>query len=255
METLSVLSLNLRFGLADDGPNGWEHRKGPIAKLFRDQHPDFIATQEANPFQIDFLAEALPEYGYIGRRSPAPRFWQHNILFYRRPIVCEGHRHFYLSETPFIPSRSFGSRFPRQGTLGLFRIDERSLICIDTHLDFETPAQMGAAKVIGAQLAAYPGHIPVILMGDFNATPDSPCYARFTGSAGEEQEGLGFQETFKAPYPSTFHRFTGQPVAGYIDWILYRKPMRLKRCEVLNSAVDGVMTSDHFPVTAVFEPS
>ena len=35
MSSVSVLSLNLRFGLADDGPNAWEHRKESIVKLFR----------------------------------------------------------------------------------------------------------------------------------------------------------------------------------------------------------------------------
>ncbi|NVM23706.1 MAG: endonuclease/exonuclease/phosphatase family protein [Desulfobacterales bacterium] len=253
MKRLSVLSLNLRFGLADDGPNSWDYRKESVVKLFQGQAPDLIATQEANHFQIDFLADNLPDYGYIGRRIPAPKFWQDNILFYRKPIVCAEQVHFFLSETPGIPSRSFGSRFPRQGTLGLFLIDGRSLICIDTHFDFETPAQMGAARVIKEQLASYPGEIPAILMGDFNATPESPCYRWLTDGEVDGERGLKFEETFRAPYPSTFHRFTGEPAAGYIDWILYRGPLHLMTCQVLQEPVDDFHPSDHFPVKAVFE--
>ena len=174
MKEISVLSLNLRFGLADDGPNGWEYRKESIAKLFQRRRPDFIATQEANSFQVDFLADNLSDYGYIGRRRPAPRFWQDNVLFYRKPIVCKAYVHFFLSETPHVPSRSFGSRFPRQGTLGFFHVDGRSLVCIDTHLDFETPAQMGAARVIKEKLALYPEDTAAVLMGkgDPIRTPD-----------------------------------------------------------------------------------
>jgi len=247
------MSLNLRFGLADDGPNGWGRRKESVLKLFQEQHPDFIATQEANDFQIDFLADNLPDYAYIGRRVPAPKFWQHNILFYSKGIECKEQVHFFLSETPSIPSRSFGSQFPRQGTLGLFHMNNQGLVCIDTHFDFETPAQMGAARVIKQQLASFPGEIPAIVMGDFNATPESPCYQWFTGKEVDGERGLNFQETYRAPYPSTFHHFKGEPTGGYIDWILYRGPLELKTCEVLQEPVDGIHPSDHYAVTAVFE--
>jgi endonuclease/exonuclease/phosphatase family metal-dependent hydrolase len=253
MKTLSVLSLNLRFGLADDGPNGWEFRKESVVKLFRTQATDFVATQEANNFQIDFLADNLPEYEYIGKRTPAPKFWQHNILFYRKPIVCKEDVHFFLSETPHVPSRSFESRFPRQGTLGLFRVSNRPFICIDTHFDFETSAQMGAARVIKAQLASFSADIATILMGDFNTTPESPCYRWLTGKEVEGKRGLNFQETFKKNYPCTVHHFTGKPNGDYIDWILYRGPIRLKACQPLQEPVDGIYPSDHFPVKAVFE--
>ncbi|MDY6951959.1 MAG: endonuclease/exonuclease/phosphatase family protein [Thermodesulfobacteriota bacterium] len=253
MEELSILSLNLRFGLADDGLNGWEYRKEAVLDLFQREGPDFIATQEANHFQSDFLVKNLSDYGHVGRRDPAPRFWQDNILFYRRPIVCKEHRHFFLSETPLVPSRSFGSKFPRQATLGRFQVNGHAIICVNTHLDFETPAQMGAARVIKAQLSPFSDKIPLILVGDFNATPESPCYAWFTGQEVEGERGLSLKETFKAPYPSTFHGFTGEPSVGYIDWILYGAPLRLKACQVLQDPLDGTYRSDHFPVKAVFE--
>jgi len=253
MKELSVMSLNLRFGLADDGPNGWECRKASVLKLFQSQQPDFIATQEANDFQIDFLADNLSGYAYIGRRMPAPKFWQDNILFYQRSIRCKEQVQFFLSETPLIPSRSFGSQFPRQGTLGLFHIDNRALVCINTHFDFETPAQMGAARVLKEQLASFPGEIPAIVMGDFNATPDSPCYQWFIGKEVDGEKGLHLEETHRSPYPSTFHHFTGEPTGGYIDWILYRGPLQLKGCEVLHDQVDGIYPSDHYPVKAVFQ--
>jgi len=253
MEELSVLSLNLRFGLADDGPNGWEYRKECGVGLFRREQPDFIAAQEANHFQSDFLVRSLPDYGHIGRRHPASEFWQDNILFYRKPIVCKEQAHFFLSETPLVPSRSFGSKFPRQGTLGLFHVAGRAIICVDTHLDFEAPAQMGAARVIEGQLASFPPEIPLILMGDFNATPDSQCYKWFTGKEVDTRRRLDLKETFKEPYPGTFHGFTGKPTKGYIDWILYRGPLHLKACQVLREPLDDTHPSDHFPVKAVFE--
>ncbi len=251
MKEFSVLSLNLRFGLANDGSNGWEHRKESVAKFFQQQGPDFIATQEANHFQVDFLAWNLSKYEYVGRRTPAPDFWQDNVLFYKKSITCVHNNHFFLSQTPYIPSRSFGSRFPRQATMGFFHINKKPLVCIATHFDFDTPAQMGAARAIKRQLNSYKPDIPVILMGDFNSTPKNPCYQWLT--AGNNDKGPGFKETFKAPHPSTFHHFTGKPIAGYIDWILFRGPLKLKACKVLEDSVDKVYLSDHYPVKAVFE--
>ena len=253
MGTISVMTLNLRFGLAKDGHNGWEHRKKAVAKLFKEQGPDFIATQEANDFQIDYLARCLTEYQYIGRRHPAPSFWQHNILFYRQTILCEEHAHFFLSETPHVPSRSFGSQFPRQCTLGLFYVYGHPIICVNTHFDFAEPAHRGAVCVIKQELARYSRKIPTILMGDFNTTPETPCYRWLIGNDMNGEAGMDFKETFTKPYPSTFHGFTGKPVAGHIDWILFRGPLQLKTCRVEKHAIEGVYVSDHNPLIATFE--
>jgi endonuclease/exonuclease/phosphatase family metal-dependent hydrolase len=253
MPSLSVLTLNLRFGLADDGPNAWEYRKKAVVRLFEACAPDLIATQEANHFQVDYLTANLTQYRHIGKRHPAPSFWQHNIIFHRAAIPCIEHLHFFLSETPNVPSRSYDSRFPRQGTLGLFDAKGLPLICINTHFDFDDRAQMGAARVIKQHMACYSTNVPAILMGDFNTTPESPCYRWLTGKTKNRDAGMDFNETFTQPYPSTFHGFTGKPVAGYIDWILFRGPIRLKSCRVMSDAVDGVLVSDHHPVEAVFE--
>ena len=83
----STLTFNLRFGLADDGPNSWDHRKKALPALFKKYHPDFIGLQEANDFQIDYLAEILTGYEFIGKRSPAPPYWQNNVIFYKNNFI------------------------------------------------------------------------------------------------------------------------------------------------------------------------
>ena len=69
---LSIMSLNLRFGLAQDGENSWHYRKKAFPEIFKQFQPDFFCFQEANDFQADFLQELLPAYVCIGRRQPAP---------------------------------------------------------------------------------------------------------------------------------------------------------------------------------------
>ncbi|MBW1759772.1 MAG: metal-dependent hydrolase, partial [Deltaproteobacteria bacterium] len=70
------MTVNIRFGLADDGPNNWIYRKNRFASLFQIHKVDFIAMQEVNNFQKDYFQEILQDYNFIGKRTPAPSNWQ-----------------------------------------------------------------------------------------------------------------------------------------------------------------------------------
>ena len=251
----SVLNLNLRFGLADDGKNSWQFRKRCFPDLFERYHADFIGFQEANDFQIEFLNGILVDYGLIGQRSPSPSFWQHNIIFYKHPWHCTYHEHFYLSHTPTVPSRFRDSLWPRQCTIGVFKKENRMLICINTHFDFDASVQVHSAKLILEHLAKLPDEVPVILMGDFNAAPSSPCYNIFTGLAQTPTTATGgfFKNAFSKPYPGTYHGFTGDLNRDHIDWILYNGNIIKKDSIVVQKPINGIYPSDHFPLYGTFE--
>ena len=169
----SVLTLNLRFGLASDGPNSWMYRKDYCPLFFEKYSKDFIGLQEVNDFQTDFINEVLTDYNFIGKRSPAPSFWQNNIIFYKKPWECIYYEHFFLSPTPIIPSRLRNSRWPRQCTVGMFKNNGRELIFVNTHFDFNTLVQLESTKIILKRLAQLPSELPAIIVGDFNSTPSS----------------------------------------------------------------------------------
>ena len=250
---LSVLTLNLRFGLADDGPNSWQYRKRCFPYLFEKYRADFFGFQEANDFQIDFLNEILTEYDFIGKRSPSPSFWQNNIIFYKKTWTCIYRDHFFLSPTPTIPSRFRESLWPRQCTIGMFKNGHRTLICVNTHFDFDVSVQIKSAKLIIEQISHLPCDVPVILMGDFNAPPLSPCHNIFTGQSQKlKVKESCFINAFKKPFPGTQHNFTGDPNGDHIDWILYRGKIAIKNMMVIHDTFDGRYPSDHFPLYATF---
>jgi endonuclease/exonuclease/phosphatase family metal-dependent hydrolase len=248
-------SLNLRFGLADDGENSWCNRLKCFPALFKEHAADFIAVQEANDFQIKFIAETLYGYDFIGQRQPAPTFWQNNVIFYKRSWQCLEADHFFLSPTPDIPSRFTDSRWPRQCTMGLFGRENIQLIHINTHFDFEPEVQVKSAHIILDRLLSHPPDIPVILTGDFNSQPQSPCHQVFTGQYKPETfTGPFFTDAFKAPYSGTHHGFSGQSDdKGHIDWILFRGGLNPLKAEVINKKFEGIYPSDHFPVWATFD--
>lgn len=252
---ISVFTLNLRFGLADDGPNSWQYRKKGLPHLFKAYPADFYCFQEANDFQTDELREILVEYGHIGQRSPSPPFWQNNIIFYRQNWACKRSEHFFLSPTPTIPSRFRESLWPRQCSFGLFEDKRRRFLCANTHLDFDPSVQVESAKLIMDRLSEFPSDIPAVLAGDFNTTPLSLCHEIFTGDhAASEADAPCFKNAFQSPFPGTHHGFTGTREGDHIDWILYRGPIRPTDARVVRDFIDGVYPSDHFALYATFEP-
>ncbi len=247
------MTLNLRFGLAADGPNAWEHRKNLLPHLFESYPVDFIACQEVNDFQLVDLAAILGGYNLIGFRQPAPSFWQNNIIFSKKDWRIQGWEHFYLSHTPNIPSRRRDSRWPRQCTMGAFERASHRLTCINTHFDFKDTTQVFSAKLIKERLQQRPDSLPAVLMGDFNAPIGSRHYRIFRGQT-KKKNGLDFD--FKSPFGlkpcGTYHGFSGVPGDDCIDWILHTDGIESGKAVVVRDHVGGSYFSDHFPVVAEF---
>jgi endonuclease/exonuclease/phosphatase family metal-dependent hydrolase len=250
---LRLFTLNLRFGLAKDGGNSWPFRKSAYPTLVNRFPSDFFCFQEANDFQIDYLKGLLPNHGVIGRRMPAPAFWQSNVIFYHRKWECIHEEHFFLSPTPDIPSRHQKSRWPRQCTVGVFRNIGRVIICVNTHFDFESGVQQQSAELILCRIARLDNSLPTVILGDFNAGPSSECYKTFT----QPSHGLfpletGFKNAFLPPFPGTHHGFTGKHNGEHIDWILYRGGINRKNADIVTDLFNGIYPSDHFPLIAEF---
>ena len=249
----SVFTLNMRFGLAADGPNNWAVRKKSFPELLNHYPSDFYCFQEANDFQIDDLQSILTDCRFIGKRSPSPGFWQNNIIFYRHSWECLFYDHFFLSHTPSIPSRFNASKWPRQCTLGIFEKDSSKCICITTHFDFNPEVQVMSAQLILERLSKLPEDLPAILCGDFNSTPSGPCYKLFKHPDKTlEGPANGFKNVFPKPLPGTHHGFTGSRDGEHIDWILYRGNIKITEARVVADDFKGLYPSDHFPLWATF---
>jgi endonuclease/exonuclease/phosphatase family metal-dependent hydrolase len=243
---LKVMSLNLRFGLADDGPNSWPLRSVAYSDLL-DRHPcDFYAFQEANDFQISFLENLLRDHRCIGQRRPAPDYWQNNVIFHHKSWRCLDHHHFFLSDTPEVVSQFSGSRWPRQCTVGTFIRKNRKLTVVNTHFDFKAEVQQRSARLICRRLERLAPAWPIVLMGDLNAGEKSSCLAVFA------TYGDGFRSALQSPETGTHHGFSGRPRGEAIDWILYHGAIRVKEARVVTGKYCGFFPSDHFPLTAAF---
>jgi endonuclease/exonuclease/phosphatase family metal-dependent hydrolase len=104
---IKVMSFNIRYGLADDGENHWNHRKRLALARIHAFGPDLLGLQECRDgSQADFVRSNLPDYHFFGvhREGPGDTALEMAPLLFRRSaftLLATGC--FWLSETPDIP--------------------------------------------------------------------------------------------------------------------------------------------------------
>lgn len=240
----TVMTMNLRFGLADDGDNSWQNRKHICAGILKKYPATFLGVQESNHFQTRFLIKNLGDHHFIGWHNPLKERWQSNLIFYHKTWKCLKNRHYFLSSTPKVESRMKGSQWPRQCVIGLFQRASDRVIVANTHFDFDESVQKKSAELVLRFLSEFPGDCPVMITGDFNSNPGSRAHEFFREN--------GFLEAFDNNPSTTFHRFKGEATGEHIDWILYRGDIKISGKKIITDSDSGRYPSDHYPVMAGF---
>jgi len=249
---MRIMTFNLRFDTAIDGPNAWEFRKELVAEVILTHRPDLLGTQEGTVPQLEYLETKLPGYQALTAHREVDRTCQYPTIFYRgEELEVKASGEFWLSETPEVHrSKSWDSAFPRMVTYGLFREAGRDqdFYFINTHLDHVSAmARLHGARMIREHFWRF--NLPLILAGDFNEPPDSPVYREFINGASP------LADTWRARHPAgqetvTQHSFDGVPRGDRIDWILVTPPFRVQRVAVVTANQEGRYPSDHFPYEA-----
>ena len=263
--TLKVMSFNIRYGLAKDGPNEWAERKELVVKTIQQFDADILGTQETLEFQSQYLSLQMPEFTYVGRAREANGKGEHcGILFRssRFQKLIEGH--FWLSETPDQPgSKSWDSSLPRMATwLKLWDEENKSsFYVLNTHFDHRGKvAREESAKLIAHFVRGLPDGSRVMVLGDFNASVGSAPYQALFGKSGEPStSGAGLVDTFKLKNPKsentegTFNGFSGKADGARIDWIGVNAGFSVEAAAIDRREFEGRYPSDHFPVTAILK--
>ena len=162
--------------------------------------------------------------------------------------------HYWLSDTPeVIGSVTWGHSVKRMVTWVRFKdlSTKREFYLVNTHFDHQVQgAREKSAELVLSRVKKLDQTVPIIVMGDFNATAGSnkayttltaDDYLKDTWHTAKEKRG----EVVK-----TFHNFKG-PVAGddRIDWILGRG-IDTAWTQILTCNAKGQYPSDHFPIIA-----
>ena len=259
---MHVMTFNVRYGTAEDGPNRWELRRDISIECLRRYPFDVMGTQEGLSFQLEVIKATLPHLDYVGvgryhgvetERLHERKEGEHCAIFYdaRKWQVCEQDT-FWLSDTPQVPgSMTWGNDLPRIVTWAIFeaQMGGSNFAVFNTHFHWGEFVLQNSTRLVLDRIRELAGGLPTILMGDFNLQPDSSSYRAFT-----ERERGGLVDCWPACGHSeeeggTVHGFSGKG-RGRIDWILVSKRFEPQSVERVEFNRAGRYPSDHFPVRA-----
>jgi endonuclease/exonuclease/phosphatase family metal-dependent hydrolase len=268
---LRVMTFNIRYGTANDGPNHWSKRRELVFGVLRDHRPDVVGLQEALRFQIDEIRQALPEYGEIGvGRDDGKTAGEYSAILYRHgrlEVLEQGT--FWLSATPEVPgSRSWGNSIPRICTWARLadKASGRRFYLYNTHLDHQSqPAREQGAELIARRMGQRTHSDPIILTGDMNSGEDNVVIRYLRGelkAVPSKKEPCAtvppLVDTFRLLHPEalqvgTFNGFEGKRDGPKIDYILVSPQWKVLEASIIHDNTDRRYPSDHFPVMAVVQ--
>ena len=247
----TVVTCNVRYGTAKDGPDAWPERRAMLAERLLAQRPAILGVQEALAFQIEFLQQRLPDHVRIGVGRDGGDDGEFSALFVdARRFAIERSGTFWLSPTPdVVGSVGWDAALTRICSWARLRDREQGgeLTVFDTHFDHRgAEARRHAAELIAERVART--DTPCLVLGDFNAGERSAPLAVLSAA--------GLRDTFREVHPEatavgTFHAFRGGTAGEKVDYVLASRGVATLAAAILSEpGPNGRFVSDHHPVAA-----
>ena len=259
---LNVMSFNIRYDNPDDSLNNWQYRKDVAAKTIKNQNADIVGTQEVLVNQLNDLKSRLPEYNAIGvGREDGIEKGEYSAILYKKDRFKEiKSGYFWLSETPEVAgSKGWDGACERIATWAILEdiSNKKQLFFINTHLDHvgKIARQEGVTLLLSRANALANG-LPIIMTGDFNATPESDVIKHVTDVNSPEHlihsKDIAVE---KSGTDWTFHGFGKVPMERreFIDYVFVSKGIKVAKHSVLPEKLDDTFISDHSVVVAQIE--
>jgi len=251
-QEVQLMTYNIKYDHTSDTINNWNDRKQAMVRLIKHYAPSFIGTQEVMHHQLQYIDSALTEFSYIGvGREDGRQKGEYSPIHYdATQFEVLKSNTFWLSDTPGKVSVGWDAVLERICTYGLFR--EKStgnrLYVFNTHFDhIGKLARKKSAELIVQKIEEVNGEkLPVVLMGDFNLTPEeNPIkFIKSRFSDGKEVSA----KSFYGPN-GTFNGFDPERVLDQrIDYIFVQ---HLKVCayeHIDDRKENNKHISDHLPV-------
>jgi endonuclease/exonuclease/phosphatase family metal-dependent hydrolase len=248
-----LMTYNIRLDTADDGEDNWHKRKDELCQFVIDQHLDFLGVQEALFHQVNYIDSSLKDFDYIGvGRDDGITGGEFMAIYYQKDRwrLLEDST-IWFSATPNLPSRGWDAGCHRVMTIGKFaNLANDTLYVLNTHFDHVgVEARQKSALIINEFLSTISREIALILMGDFNLTPDDAVYQELIMSLFDTYDGATRLETISK---GTFNGFKLKEVHDRrIDYLFVNEYVTTLKHQVPEPKTSmGRQLSDHFPVIA-----
>lgn len=260
--TLYTLAcINIRYDNPNDKPNDWPHRIDGLSKLLLQEEPCIIGMQEVLNNQMQDLALRLKGYQYIGvGRLDGKEAGEYAPIWYKTSKwTCQRKGYFWLSEYPEEAGRKgWDAACERIATWAVLKAVDSpfEILVLNTHLDHVGQiARQSSEALIITRLKALAEGRPIVVMGDFNASPSDRVVQSFLSDPLLTLIDTRLAAT-TLKQDGTFHNFGKIPVDQQerIDYILISPQLETTSYKIISTEKRGLYLSDHNIVVAQICP-
>lgn len=248
--SLNVMSFNIRYNNPGDSINAWSNRKEWVKSLVKFYDTDILGIQEGLSDQVDYLQTATGFAVEGVGRDDGKRAGEFVAIYYNPDrFVKRLSGHFWLSETPDIPSKGWDAAIVRLCTwVRLYdKIRKQEFYVFNTHYDHVgVLARVKSSELIQKQIVLIAGDLPVILTGDLNVSPQTESVATLKTFLNDAREVS--QEPPYGPEGSFSGFIFTAPLKDRIDYIFTSKHFKVLKYGILSDSKDQRYPSDHLPV-------
>lgn len=251
-----IMTFNVRSDSLFDGKNRWHKRRELVFEVLEKYDCDIIGLQEVTPKMHQDLQKRLVDYEMIGQARTKKWFVEHNnILVSKRHHILEEET-FWLSNHPKKEGSSIWySVFPRICTTAKIKLQSGELIRVyNTHLDcYLSPARNYGLKKIMTYIKKQQAveKLPIILMGDFNASPHHRLIKDFIKGETNTEKLIAVQEYDQTIYQkATMGKFKDKEHGMHLDYIFISPEYKAVNTQIIKDNKQGRFPSDHYPLMA-----
>ena len=248
----SIISYNIRYDNDWDIENSWKIRRNKVSQILVQYSPSIIGIQEGLLNQVQYIDSSLIDYDYVGvGRDDGKKNGEFCAIYFDTTrYVLSKNSTFWLSETPDTISVGWDAALERICTYGLFkdRITKKEFWVFNTHFDhIGVVAREKSSELILKRIDKINRQsLPVVLMGDFNSTPNSPPVKELKT---ELSDALKISlEKLQGPR-GTFNGFNEDlPIEKRIDYIFTNDLKVISYTHINDRLNNNRHISDHLPV-------
>ena len=249
--------LNIRYENKNDGVNIWENRLTNVINTLKYTDCDIIGFQEMLFNQLEDITSSLYEYDWLGvGREDGDKKGEFSPVFYKKQRFQKlEYNNFWLSEYHDSSGvKGWEVAWERIVTWVKLKdkFNDKCVFVFNTHFDhYGEKARGESVNLLLSRIENIAGDNHVILMGDFNAHPNSSVIKEITNINRRNSVFDSKELTDIVFGPKwTFQDFGRRPMdrRPVIDYIFIKNGFLVNKYGVLNACIDSVYISDHNPV-------
>nr|WP_199169771.1 endonuclease/exonuclease/phosphatase family protein [Rhodopirellula bahusiensis] len=253
-ESFAAMTYNVRYLNAHDREDLWSMRRSKVVETIASA--DVVGLQEVTVQQLHDIQEGTSDWTWYGvGRDDGKEGGEFAPIGYRHGrFEAMDHGTLWLSDTPTVAgSKGWDAALPRTMTWMVLRrkSDRAEFLVINSHFDHRGQrAREESGALVAAEVDQRAKNLPVIVMGDFNATTESaPLKAMRSGKSVSLLDARDTVEGKPTGPTGTWNGFKSIQPDRRIDHVLVDDRVIVQKYETLDPRTEaGRFASDHLPI-------